>query len=111
MEIIDGQPSESLKRLNFLRAIVYIRGSLKSIDLGKTHDRTKPERLLIEKLENIIKDFLNHIKNRKGLDRFEILKINIVFDKIFVDLDIHMYDMIYNMIVGIPYTSNNYGLK
>lgn len=111
MDVINERPSESLKKLNFLRVISYIKKFLETLEIGKTYDRTKPEDLLIIKLENIIKDFLTHIKNRKGINKFEIFKINIDFDKILVDLDIHMYDMVYNMIVEIPYTSKNYGLK
>jgi len=106
--------TSALQELNTRRVILYIKNTLESIEIGKTWDRIKPEILLIAKLKTIITDFLEAIKNRKGINGFKILSINIDFDKIFIDLDIYIdyldYNS-YNIIITIPYTSNNYGLK
>ena len=109
--MIFSKPIDTLKQLNAIRTITYIKKALECIEIGNDYDRTKINNIISE-IKNKINKFLCYIKDRRGISGFKLTNINIEIEEILVDICINFedYDDFY-MIISIPYTSTNYGLK
>jgi len=105
---LNERPSETLRKLNAIRVVEYIKKFLDSIELEKPC-KTKPYELMRD-LEVIIVGFLKSVEDRKGINGFSILDMHDEIETIFLELDIYVDYNTYNMIRHVPYTTN-YGLR